>query len=485
MQPPPQDTTLARFRADLYTTALGKRKDSLCDLLDAVLTADGPRTLARLSLAPGFRRRWASVSDALAAGEVHLDVVRPLLVRHLPERRVPASAPTAAAPLPGGDARRPVWAVDGSTWPRPQAKTSPERTWGRQVHAGLPQDGVVPAWEYQWLVAVPLPGQSWVLPLDVVRRSPTAGTPTQLALDQLARVLPHAPAGQPRPVVAFDSGYDPVAFVRAQQQGKLAADVLVRLAGHRVFYRQPPPYAGQGRPRKHGAVFRCKDATTHGPPDHQTQWADPERGTMTVAVWAGLHTQKAPDAPFTVVRITMERLPRRDTPPQPLWLAWIAPDGATGPTLPDDLALFWPWYGQRFPIEHGFRFAKQTLGWTTVRPRDPAAADRWTWRVVLTFWQLWLARPLVADHRLPWERPVPLDALTPGRVRRAFPGLLPMLSTPARASKPRGKSPGRRLGQRPPPHARCAVQRRQPPPAKPRRRKRPGRRRGRKPTATR
>src|SRR5207249_2456368 len=154
--------------------------------------------------------------------------------------------------------------------------------------------------------------------------------------------------------------------------------------------------------------------------------------------------------------------------PQPRWLAWVAADG----TLPDDLSLFWTWYGRRFPIEHGFRFAKQTLGWTTVRPRDPRAADRWTWLIALAFWQLWLARALVADSHLPWERPVPPEALSPGRVRRAFAGLLPKVSTPARAPTPRGKSPGRRPGQRPRPHARCAVVRRHPNPAKPRRRKR-------------
>jgi len=191
------------------------------------LTADGPATLARLSLAPGFRRRWASVSDALATGEVHLDIARRRLVGALP---VGPLAPATASPLPSREALRPVWAVDGSTWPRPQAKTSPERTWGRQVHAGRPQDGVVPAWEYQWLVAVPEATGSWLLPLDVVRRHPAAGTPTALAREQLARVLADYPAARPRPVVTFDSGDDPVAFVRAHQQGTLAADALVRLA---------------------------------------------------------------------------------------------------------------------------------------------------------------------------------------------------------------------------------------------------------------
>jgi hypothetical protein len=56
-------------------------------------------------------------------------------------------------------------------------------------------------------------------------------------------------------------------------------------------------------------------------------------------------------------------------------------------------------------IEHTVRFAKQTLGWTTPRPRHPEQADRWTWLVLAAHAQLRLARAVVADARLPWERP--------------------------------------------------------------------------------
>src|SRR6266545_8162923 len=95
------------------------------------------------------------------------------------------------------------------------------------------------------------------------------------------------------------------------------------------------------------------------------------------------------------------------------------------------------------------RFAKHSLGWTTVRPCSSEAADRWTWLVAVVFWQLYLARDVVTDCRLPWERPLPAHQLSPGRVRRAFSGLLSTLGTPATAPKPRGKSPGRCFGQRP------------------------------------
>ena len=47
---------------------------------------------------------------------------------------------------------------------------------------------MVPAWAYQWLVAVPDVAGSWVLPLDVQRRGPKAKSSTQVALDQITNV---------------------------------------------------------------------------------------------------------------------------------------------------------------------------------------------------------------------------------------------------------------------------------------------------------
>ncbi len=452
---PPLETDLARFRAALYTTGLGRRKDSLFETIDAVLTATGPETLVRLSLAPGFRRGWASVPDALASGQVQTDVVRALLVRTLP-------------PLPSRELLRPLWVGDASTWPRPEARTSPDRTYCHRVTAGIPQSGIVAGWEYHWLVAVPEAQGSWVLPLDVTRRAPPPApkaakdtapkdTPTAVVLRQLRAVLATSPADAPRPVVALDSNYDPVAIGRAQREpAGLAVETVVRLASHRVFYPDPGPYAGKGRPRVHGPVFRCKDPTTHPSPDRQATLEDPDYGPVTVSAWPSLHVRHAPDAPFTLVRVQVGRLPRRKRPPAPLWLAWL------GGPLPDDLVLVWRWYRRRFTVEHGLRFSKQSLGWTTVRPRDPAAADRWTWLVALALWQLWLARGLLADARLPWEPPQSPARLSPGRVRRAFPSLFVRIGTPAKPATPRGKSPGRRPGQAPGPAPRCAVVRRTP-----------------------
>ncbi len=429
--------SLNLFRLEVYSCALGQRKDTMFELMEAALVSSTPATLARLSLAPVFRRRWPAASDALADGSLDRQGCQELVHGQL-----------AQVPIYG----RPVWAVDATVWPRPAAITSPERTYGHWASPGIPQSAIIAAWEYQWLVAVPEQLGSWVLPLDVTRRPPNAQSPTQIAISQLRGALSRRPASAPRPVVTLDSSYDPILLARAG----LAADLLVRLPRRRRFYRPPPPYSGRGGPRKHGPVFKLPDETTHGQPDQRASGQDTSHGQVWVDVWQGLHDQSAVAVAVTVVRVRVEHRPRSRRSPQPLWLAWI------GQRLPDDLLDLWRWYCRRFTVEHGFRFLKQDLGWTTVRPKEPAAADRWSWLMALAMWQLWLARAIVADYRLPWERPLANERLTPGRVRRAFLGLLTCLGTPARAVRPRGKSPGRQPGQCPGPRPRYPVVRRRP-----------------------
>jgi hypothetical protein len=64
----------------------------------------------------------------------------------------------------------------------------------------------------------------------------------------------------------------------------------------------------------------------------------------------------------------------------------------------------------------------------------------------LMTWELWLAREIVTDNPLPWQKS--LAKLTPGRVAQGMGGVLAMIGTPACPPKPRGKSPGWKTGQK-------------------------------------
>jgi hypothetical protein len=435
----PASLPVARFRAELYQSALGLRRDALCELLDAVLTGEQPTSLVRHSLSPAFRRGWSSAPDALADGSRDVPALRRLFAATMPAATV---------------ADRLLWVLDGTIWPRPAAPTSPARTWGRWTGSGVPASGIVGSWEYQWLVAVPEASGSWVLPLEVGRRDLAAGTATSLAICQVRAAQAVRAPQAARPLLLLDSHYDVGELIAAD----LAIDILARLARNRRFARAPGPYSGRGRPPLHGPVFRCADPATHGLPDRSQTDADPTYGQITIEVWAHLHPPPTPTCEVTVLRITLARLPRREEPPKPLWLGWW------GGPLPDDLRTVWHWYQRRFAVEHAFRFLKQQLGWTTIRPRSPHTADRWSWLLAAGLWQLWLAREQVAEVRLPWEH-APAGPRSPGRVRRGLAGLFLRLGTPARPPQVRGKAPGRQRGQCPGPVPRFPVQRRAPPKA--------------------
>src|SRR3712207_8522552 len=143
---------LQRFRGELYR-CLGRRRDALFELVDALLAAEALPSLPHLSLVPTHRRGWGSVYAALAAGEVDAERLAELLVAH----------------RCGG---APVFAVDASTWARCDAECSPGRGFyysPTRHSAGQP---IVAGWCYSWIAQLNLDRDSWTAPIDVRRMPP-------------------------------------------------------------------------------------------------------------------------------------------------------------------------------------------------------------------------------------------------------------------------------------------------------------------------
>ena len=432
---------LRAFRAELYASCT-RRADALVDLCDALLCAEAPvASLPHLSLQPAHRRGWGSTYAALARGRIDDERLRDLLARH---------------PLTGG---QPIYAVDVTTWPRCDAECSPER--GLYYHPSRHSAGqpIVAGWAFQWICQLSFARDSWTAPVDAARLRPTDDTDQQAA-GQVRALLARLGAGGPVPWFVFDAGYDSAQLSLDLADARVA--VLVRLRSDRCFYADPPPRppGTRGRPRRHGARFASADPATWPAPTATLHISDGQYGTVTVTAWSGLHPTQhrhpghgtggpRPIVRGTILRVQVQRIPARTRPPKVGWLWWAGPT-----TVALDLDLAWRAYIRRFDLEHTVRFCKQTLGWTTPRPRHPEQADRWTWLVLAGYTQLHLAHTVTADARLPWERPRPAGRLTPGRVRRGFPQLLAALGSPAAAPKPSGRSPGRPKGRRSGPAAR-------------------------------
>ncbi|WP_280351863.1 NF041680 family putative transposase [Nocardia abscessus] len=435
---------LSAFRQELYR-CLSRRADAVFDVVDAVLCADGPvRSLPELSLVGEHRRGHGSVYAALDRGRIDIARLRRALV---------------SVPLPRAADGRLVLAVDITSWLRPEAHTCPQRilchTYGRAKNTHQ----MIPGWPYSAVCALESGRSSWTAPLDAGRLAPGDEAATVTA-DQLRTVIGnlieagHWRGGDPDIWIVADAGYDAprLAFLLAD----LPVAVLGRMRSDRVLRRRAPAWQPRttGRPPRHGGEFVFGDPATWGEPDTAVTPDTRLYGQATARSWNRLHPRlthrsswtaqagKLPVIEGTVIRLDVDRLPSGAIPkPVWLWHSVLDLDAA-------EVDVLWQAFLRRFDIEHTFRMLKQTLGWNVPKPRDPAAADRWTRLLLAAYTQLRLARELTVDIRRPWEKPAAPQRLTPARVRRGFRHLHRKTASPASAPKPSRPGPGRPAGHR-------------------------------------
>jgi DDE superfamily endonuclease len=435
---------LVRFR-EVFYSCLGARADAQFELTDALLCADGPvRCLVDLSLAPEHRRGHGALYDGLNHGSIEIARLRRGLAG-------------TALPRVG---ERIVLAADVSPWLRPDAETSPERLFCHVHGRARGTAQMIPGWPYSVVAALASGRSSWTAVLDAIRLGPTDDA-TAVTAGQLREIVDrlreagHWRPGDPDIWIVLDSGYDVcrLAFLLAdlpvQLIGRLRSD---RVLARPVKPRHPGATAARGRPRRHGPLLILADPASWPTPEHTSSTATTRYGTAQASAWQRCHPRLEHRGPWrdhpgpppiiegTLIRLQVAHLPG-DRAPKPLWL-WTSDPTMTG----IDVDRAWQAFLRRFDLEHTFRFFKQTLGWTTPKLRDPAAADRWTWLIITAHTQLRLARELTEDLRRPWERPCPPGRLTPTRVRRGFRHLRAKLTLPASAPKPSRPGPGRPPG---------------------------------------
>jgi hypothetical protein len=445
---------LAGFREELYR-CLTRRGDALFGLADAVLCEDRPVSdLARLSLVPEAGRGHGGVYDGLNAGRAEFTRLKMAV---------------AGLPLPAWPDGRIRLAVDVSNWLRPGAETSPGRLFCHVHGRGKNAKQMIPGWPYSFVAALGPGRSSWALLLDAVRLGPDDDE-TEVTAAQLREVVTrliaagHWTDGDPDIIIVMDSGYSATRL--AWLLAGLPVIVVARVRCDRVYYGPPPPRVPgvRGRTARHGEPVKCDDPATWHDPGLEGQAESARHGPLAVTAWARVHQmihrgcggwedwparEEFPVIEGTLIRLAVTRPAPGYAALEPMWLWASVPDAGTDEAA---VSLLWQAYLRRFDLEHMFRFLKSRLGWDKPLLRDPAAADRWTWLIIACVAQLYLARTLAADIRLPWQRsqagPGQAAEMTPGRVRAGFRLVRGTLGTPASTGKPGKPGPGRPEGSK-------------------------------------
>ena len=465
------DSQLKQFRQDLYEI-FPSRQDTLMDLLDALSSNTTARSVVELCLTPPFRCGYGSVYSAIG-GFFHASHPHTSFQER---RKYDQALMRLMAPCLLPPKQRKFWlfGLDVTPAPRPFARTLEDRGFVHQPNTIRGNKPVAIGHQYSTLAFLPEKAQPqtppWVVPVTT-RRVRSFETGTDVGVGQVKDLLGDEtlPFQEDLCVEVGDTAYSSVPFLGPVTHASFDNLVTVaRLRGNRTVYRPAlPPEEGskkRGRRPWYGERFSLKDATTWGPPDGETDvryityrgriyrvhiegWHSLlMRGTKEYA----MHKQ-----PFTVMRCRVFNEKGELVFQRPLWLLVIGPRR-------DELSLIEAWesYRQRYDMEHFYRFGKQRLLMNAFQTPEVEHEENW-WQIVqLAYVQLWMARSIAKVLPKPWERYLPrptADVASPATTQRDFGRIIRQIGTPAKAPKPRGKSPGRALGQRMKPRLRQPV----------------------------
>ena len=464
-------TQLEQFRQDLYEI-IPNRRDAVMDLLDALSSNTTARSVVDLCLTPPFRRGYGSVYTAIGgffqAG--HPDT------SFQERRRYDQELMRLIVPRLPPPKQRKFWlfGLDVTPAPRPFARTLEDRGFVYQPNTIRGNKPVAIGHQYSTLAFLPEKIQPrtppWIVPVTT-RRVRSFETGTDVGVGQVKDLLGDEalPFQEDLCVEVEDSAYSGVPFLGPMTHSSLDNLVTVaRLRGTRTVYRPAlPPEEGsrkRGRPPWFGERFSLKDETTWGPPDEEADASFiTHRGRIYrvhIEGWHSLLMRGTKEyamhkQPFTVMRCRVFNEKGELVFQRPLWLLVIGPRR-------DELSLIEAWesYRQRYDMEHFYRFGKQRLLMNAFQTPVVEHEENWWWIVQLAYVQLWMARSMVHALLKPWERYLPrptADIASPAATRRDFGRIIRQIGTPAEMPKPRGKSPGRAVGQRMRPRPRQQV----------------------------
>jgi hypothetical protein len=415
-------TTLQNFRQEICH-CFERERDALFNSVDALISESQAQSFPELSLSPFFPRGWSSLYKAFKRGRINRKRLQDSFIKYIPNLE---------------KEKRLILGIDATSIERPFSRTSPERT-AIPLH-NIPHSSgtkkstpITFGWKYSTVTVLPEEPSSWTYLVDQ-QRIPSDKTDIQVACEQLKEIVPKL---RKRPLILLDRGY--VCVWLWCQLSSMALDALVRLKSNQCFYKPAPPHTGQkGAPRKDGAKLKLDNPSTQSHPDQIYEVTDEKGHAVSIRCWKQMHVKEARWLNLTIIQVSRPHASDKERDPRISWFVYIGQD------THDAIAQIALLYCLRFSQEHGYRFDKQSLLWTELRVQTPEQFDLWSHIVAIAHNHIVIARDFVEGELRPWENKQ--RKYTPQQVRRGLAKFLSLLGTPARPSKPRGKSNGRDIG---------------------------------------
>jgi len=439
---------LKNFRQRLYAI-ISKRCAATLDLIDALSSHHGLTSITQLSLSPLFRRKYNSITKVINEFELSGNNTSTV-----------TADKQAFFRLTGELCPQPVqrdfflFGTDVTPALRPYSPKLADKgiVYHPTTTPGNKPTGVGHAYSLLAYLPEKNSASSWLLPLDT-QRVTTSEKGHEVGIDQfLAWISENASVIENKTcAITGDSSYF-IANNQQQVESKENLILISRMKSNRNVYEQ---YQGKGN-KKYVNKMKLNDPASHVVADQETKFCvQTTRGKhyeVEIKCWhnrirRGTVAFKGYEHPFNLLQCVI-----RDTQTgkriyqRPLWLSVCGQRRF-------DLRLdqVFDSYGQRYDLEHYFRFAKQHLLIDAFQTSQMKHEQNGWQLTQMAYLQLYLAREDVTSLPNSWERYLPKyrdnqKKASPSQIKKCFDLVLDQIGTPAHevlsVKAGKGRQPG-------------------------------------------
>jgi DDE superfamily endonuclease len=432
------------------------RAGATMDLIDAVSAMTTADSVVKLSMSDLFRRTYSSLTDVLSS-LFRTDLKIPATDEDKQKQAFKVTQLLAERRVPSSLEKDPVlFAIDCTANPRICASKVDDRA---SVHAPNHVPGQKPitiGHEYSVLAYLPNGAEErelhWVVPLSVRRvRSDQSGP--QVGLKQLEEIANQTDFKDHFCISVTDAAYSTKDWVIGIDKRPHVVQI-VRVRSNRKFFRLPAPNSRtrRGRPQEYGEELLLQDPSEPDLEEVTTMITRKGKKCQVLfqrwndVIMQGSKEERTHEHPFDLLKVTATDKKGQPVYRRPLWVIIVGARRREVRSKDAHTA-----YGRRCDLEHFFRFGKQRLQLVNSQTCETHHEESWHWIGLLAYNMLYHARSLASAVRYPWEKKkiqILSSIERPSQVQRDYRRIIREIGTPAPIPKPRGKSPGRQLGQK-------------------------------------